>query len=297
VVKLRWGWGLSRREIASVLGVSEKVVKRDLEVSGRRLSEVVEELRSGRWCQRRRSLVTAYALELLSPSRAARAEAHLRACSGCRGLVHELRRRAEDVSGVAPAPVLAAPSMLRPLEAVGAALDSARTQLSDFVSGAKQQAVSLSVRATDPTPLAGARPGAVAAAVAGCLAAGTGAYCAVEGAVPEPLRFGPLAQERASADQPERSQRQPVASEPDPAPPVAAPPQAEPPVAEPPVAVAEPAPPASSAPSPESAPEPEPSKDFFGSESAGARPPSMRLNGTTDATPPDRREPTFRPAV
>jgi RNA polymerase sigma factor (sigma-70 family) len=79
VVKLRWGWGLSRREIARLLGVSEKSVKRDLEGSGRRLSERVEEFRAGGRCDRQRSLVTAYALELLGPSRTARAEAHLRA--------------------------------------------------------------------------------------------------------------------------------------------------------------------------------------------------------------------------
>jgi RNA polymerase sigma factor (sigma-70 family) len=48
VVKLRWGWGLSRREIARLLGISEKAVKRDLELSGRRLSESVQDLHAGR---------------------------------------------------------------------------------------------------------------------------------------------------------------------------------------------------------------------------------------------------------
>lgn len=227
VVKLRWGWGLSRREIAGLLGVSEKTVKRDLELSGRRLSEGVEELRLGRWCERRRSLVAAYALELLSPARVARADAHLRACSGCRGLVRELRRRAEELAAVAPGPVFVEAPVRGPLEAVADALDSVRTQFSDLVSGAKHQAVSLSVRASDSTPLAGARPGAVAAAVAGCLAVGSGAYCAVEGAVPEPLRFGPLSEQRASAEQPDEGSSEPAAPHPDPpAPPVPLEPQA-----------------------------------------------------------------------
>src|SRR4051812_26934601 len=39
VVKLRWGWSLSRAEIASAMGISQKAVKRELERGGRVLSE------------------------------------------------------------------------------------------------------------------------------------------------------------------------------------------------------------------------------------------------------------------
>src|SRR4029453_15807985 len=49
----------------------------------------------------------------------------------------------------------------------------------------REQSAAAYYRTVDPTPLAGVRPGAVAAAVAGCLAIGGGAtYCVQQGADP-----------------------------------------------------------------------------------------------------------------
>jgi hypothetical protein len=72
------------------------------------------------------------------------------------------------------------------LAAVADAIERARSHVSDVLLGAKRQAVSVSLRASDPTPLAGARPGAVATVVVGCLALGGGAatYCAQPGVDP-----------------------------------------------------------------------------------------------------------------
>jgi hypothetical protein len=54
----------------------------------------------------------------------------------------------------------------------------------------KQQVSGTYNGAVDPTPLAGVRPGAVAAVVAGCIAVGGGAtYCAQQGVGP----LGPVA--------------------------------------------------------------------------------------------------------
>src|SRR4051812_47149751 len=276
VVVLRWGWGLSRREIGAALGISEKSVKRDLESAGRRLSEIVAELRGGRWCDRRRSVVTAYAFGLLSKTRAARAEAHLRACPGCREFVQELRRRSQDVAAVAPAPLLAGAPVHGTLETLTSASEVLRSHVTEWVSSAKAHALSLSVRATDPTPLAGARPTAVAAAVAGCFAVGSGAYCAVEGAVPEPLRIGPLAQE-ANASQPKqvREGRRPPA--PEPSAPVAVHPNTQVP---PPAPEAAPPP---TAPPPDPAPAPQPTKDFFGAEPPAEPPASAASTESAEA--------------
>jgi hypothetical protein len=60
-----------------------------------------------------------------------------------------------------------------------------RRHLSGAATQLREQASAWYYRAADPTPLAGARPGAVAAAVAGCLAIGGGAtYCVQQGADP-----------------------------------------------------------------------------------------------------------------
>ena len=56
---------------------------------------------------------------------------------------------------------------------------------SDGIASVKQHAASAYYRALDPTPLAGVRPGAAAAAVAGCLALGGGTtYCVTTGVDP-----------------------------------------------------------------------------------------------------------------
>ena len=97
-----------------------------------------------------------------------------------------------------------------------------KRQAGETLVGAKQHATNTYVRAADPTPLTGARPGAAAAIVASCVAAGGGAYCAVEG-VPESLR-APVGLERSQAETKPASdaggQRHPDKPSPTPAPPV-----------------------------------------------------------------------------
>ena len=76
-----------------------------------------------------------------------------------------------------------------------------RRHVTETVSHLRDQAAASYSRAVDPTPLAGVRPGAVAAAVAGCLAVGGGAtYCVEQG-------VDPIAGIRtiASREQPDRS--------------------------------------------------------------------------------------------
>src|SRR3954468_3084316 len=82
IAKLRWGWGLSRQEIATALGVSARAVKRDIERIGPKLREQAQSAVSGAWCTPKRSMITAYALGVLSSRRMAQAELHLRACPG-----------------------------------------------------------------------------------------------------------------------------------------------------------------------------------------------------------------------
>jgi hypothetical protein len=142
----------------------------------------------------------------------------------------ELRRASRRAAGVLPLPeiVIAEGTFHR----VGDLLAGAREGLADLSAGTKHQAVALANRTADPTPLASVRPGATVAALAGCLAIGSGAtYCAVEG-VPEPLR-GPLGLEQRAGDPSESHPRQ---AQERPAPPAA---QVEPtaPITDPPAEV------------------------------------------------------------
>jgi RNA polymerase sigma factor (sigma-70 family) len=74
--------------------------------------------------------------------------------------------------------------------------ESALQRAGDGVASLKQYAASGYARAVDVTPLAGARPGAAAAAIAGCIAIGSGTtYCVTEGVDP----IGGLAQVVAPA--------------------------------------------------------------------------------------------------
>ena len=73
-----------------------------------------------------------------------------------------------------------------------------KRQAGETLMGAKQHATNTYVRVADPTPLTGARPGTAVAIVASCVAAGGGAYCAVEG-VPESLK-APVGLDRSQAD-------------------------------------------------------------------------------------------------
>jgi RNA polymerase sigma factor (sigma-70 family) len=87
---------------------------------------------------------------------------------------------ASDVYDAVAALDLPSASQGRPL-----AVEWALHRAGDGIANLKQQAAAGYARALDPTPLAGTRPGAVVAAVAGCLAIGGGTtYCVSQGVDP-----------------------------------------------------------------------------------------------------------------
>jgi RNA polymerase sigma factor (sigma-70 family) len=189
IVKLRWGFGIPRAEAAAMLGVSERVLKRELEDAAPLLLESSRLVRAEAWCETRRSLVLAYALELLSAARARKAVGHLEKCVGCRQLVRELRGSLREIGAVAPlTPIAASGHSDHFLHRTGELLESARGALHGF-SGARQQVISLFVRpsgdaAAGQIAAAGGLRGSgtIAATLAACVAAGSGAtYCAVDG--------------------------------------------------------------------------------------------------------------------
>jgi hypothetical protein len=84
-----------------------------------------------------------------------------------------------------------------------------RRHAADLVAQVRDHATGAYYRIVDPTPLAGVRPGAVAAAVAGCLAVGGGAtYCVEQGANPIAALTGlaaPVHQHEKSKPRPPRA--------------------------------------------------------------------------------------------
>jgi RNA polymerase sigma factor (sigma-70 family) len=200
VVQLRFCLELEPGEVQRLLGISARAYRKELERAVRQIAARYELVRQGRWCETRRSLVLAYVAGIAGPERAREARTHLAGCPGCARMAGELRQAAEQAGGLLSVPNIA---LQDGVLARGAdALASVRDAVADLGAGAKQQATGLVGRLTDPTPLAGARPGAAAAAIAGCIAVGGGAtYCAVEG-VPDAIR-APFEIERTAYEKPE----------------------------------------------------------------------------------------------
>jgi DNA-directed RNA polymerase specialized sigma24 family protein len=182
-----WAAGRKKPEIASELGLSERAVKRGLEDVMRQAREVLAG-RTGGGCHEGESLVLRFACGLAGAGEAIRARAHLERCGSCSAFSEQLetwREKAGVMLGPAAIEV-AHPGVVG--RVVGRAADTISSVKRSVMGGAaqvKQQAAAGYARTPDPTPLAGVRPGAVAAVVAGCLAIGTGAtYCAQQGVDP-----------------------------------------------------------------------------------------------------------------
>jgi RNA polymerase sigma factor (sigma-70 family) len=182
-----WAAGRRRSEIASELGVPERVVKRALE-------ELMAEARStlarraGGGCEEGEKIVMRLACGLASASEAARARLHLDGCGRCSSFAESLEAWREKAGAILPLPAaeVASPGLLgRAAARVGDAVGSARRQLLGGGAQVKGRAVAGVGTTGDPTPLTAVRPGAVAAVLAGCLAVGGGAtYCAQQGVDP-----------------------------------------------------------------------------------------------------------------
>ena len=181
--------GLARNEIARHLGVTARIVKRDVEgilATGReQLTRVV-----GTGCPDGHKLVSRYAFGLVAGREARRAQLHLATCARCGAMFERLDLWRQRVAALVPMPpavegqthiaervlhvggdiVASRPAQVRPA--------GLRQQVAGAVAHVREQASAAYYRTVDPTPLVGVRPGAVAAAVAGCLAVGGGAtYC------------------------------------------------------------------------------------------------------------------------
>jgi RNA polymerase sigma factor (sigma-70 family) len=190
--------GLARKDIAEHLGVTPRLVKRSVEeilATGR--DQLVRLVGFG--CANGHELVTRYAFGLAAKREARRAQLHLTTCARCGAMYERLDVWRERVAVLLPVPppveahahivervVHAGTDVLSSGQAPAAGSPSGlRRHVADAAEHLREQAAASYYRTVDPTPLAGMRPGAVAAAVAGCLAVGGGAtYCVQQGADP-----------------------------------------------------------------------------------------------------------------
>jgi hypothetical protein len=187
--------GVQRNDIAAHLGITPRVVKRDVEsilTTGRlQLAKLV-----GCGCPEGHKLVSRYAFGLGSQRDAHRAQLHLTACGRCAQMYERLDGWRERVAALLPLPPAVdtkthiverivhsgADALTSGHGPAGESPAELKRHLASATNHLREQASSWYYRTADPTPLAGVRPGAVAAAVAGCLAVGSGAtYCVQQG--------------------------------------------------------------------------------------------------------------------
>jgi RNA polymerase sigma factor (sigma-70 family) len=177
-----YGSGYKRPEIAARLGLSERAVKRDLlEIMDEARAAIAE--KAGGGCLRGEPLVLRFAYGLASAAEAEQAQLHMKGCHRCEALWERLDAWREKVAVLLPAPAIeqASPGFLaRVAHRSVDGLTSVKQQVLGGASQAKQQVATTYYRAVDPTPLAGARPGTVAAVLVSCVTIGGSAatYCA-----------------------------------------------------------------------------------------------------------------------
>ena len=183
-----WAAGRKKPEIAAELGLSERAVKRGLAEVMRQAREVLAG-RTGGGCEEGESLVLRFAYGLGGAGEALRARAHIDRCGRCSTFAEQLetwREKAGVVLGPAAIEVAHPGLVGRVVGRAGDAISTVKRHVLGGAAQVKQQAAAGYARTPDPTPLAGVRPGTVAAVVASCLVVGTGAatYCAQQGVDP-----------------------------------------------------------------------------------------------------------------
>ncbi|HSS32685.1 MAG TPA: sigma-70 family RNA polymerase sigma factor [Solirubrobacterales bacterium] len=283
--------GLKRPEIASRLGMSDRAVKRDL-------LEIMDEARTaiarkaGGGCLQGEPLVLRFAYGLASAAEAEQAHLHMKGCRRCEVLAERLDAWREKAAAILPLPAVeqASPGLLgRVAHRAADGFTTAKQQILGGASQAKQQAAAGYSRAVDPTPLAGARPGTLAAVILSCATIGGGAatYCAQNNVDPLSAATGLIGGEEEPNSEPT-----PQAEETPEATTVVPPPAEEAPVAEEPVA-AEPSPAAEPEPKPEPEPAPPPPEQSF--EPASPDYPAAEAGAEYEATESALTEST-RPA-
>jgi hypothetical protein len=284
VAKLRFDWGLPTGQIAELLGIEVDRCYRDLKRATAKVRRRARKVQAGEQVREWEDLFDRYFAGSASAAQRAEAQLLLDTNPQARSIAVGMYRQTRQLGELLPVPVLGETA-----DGQGSRLaelfEATRQQLTDGVGSVKQHGAGALAR-VDPTPLAGARPGAGTAAIVGCLAIGGGAatYC-VENSVDPFEGVAGLVQSRPEPEQkPETPPVKKAAAEQPPDPPAVPPVAEEPPVSPPqtaPEPLAQPEPPQQTTPPaappppppapPEAQPEPTPAPVEFG-EPASAPP-------------------------
>jgi RNA polymerase sigma factor (sigma-70 family) len=268
VAKLRFDWGLPANQIAELLGIEVDRCYRDLKRATAKVRRRARKVQAGEHVREWEELFDRYLAGSASAAQRAEAQLLLDTNPQARSIAVGMYRQARQLGELLPIPALGEAADGHGSR-VAELFEASRQQLADAIGGAKQQTVAAVVR-VEPTPLAGARPGAATAAIVGCLAIGGGAatYC-VENSVDPFEGVAGLVQSQPEPEQkpekptPERKAAAEQPPDPPAVPPVAeeAPLSAPQPAPEPPAqpqALQQTTPPAPPAPPPPPEPQPEP---------------------------------------
>jgi len=299
--------GLSGAEIARELGTSRLRVKH-LKAESMARARAALVARGGGGCQDGERLISRLAFGLASGREHSQAQLHMAGCERCAAVYHRLELLHDKVAALVPLPAAAQvePGLLerglhKSMQAIASvkqqvthAGGQAKSQLADAAGQAKQHAAAGYSRAVEYTPLASARPGAAATAIAGCLALGGGAagYCIDKGVDPITGLVDVVQRSPAKPAQDAPEQKPPAEQPPDPPQlatpaPTPVPPEPQPEPEPPPAAPEQPASaPAAAQPAPPPAPPPEPT------------PPAVQFGepATPAQTSPPPPEPSAQPA-
>jgi RNA polymerase sigma factor (sigma-70 family) len=190
IIKLRFFFDRTPSEIQRFMNITERTYRKELERGLRQIAEGYALVRDGRFCESRRSVILAYVSGIAGPNRAIDARRHLASCPACSRWATHLRERAEGIAALIPVGPFLTPRherfgvgerwlamsgerWLAARGALGRTLQTMRAHFGSWTGGADMAAAQYA---------ATARPGAIAAALASCLAIGGGAtYCVTAG--------------------------------------------------------------------------------------------------------------------
>ena len=194
IAKLRFDWQLSPQEIASVMDLPVERCYAELKHVCRKLRREARRMQRGEHMPRYERLLYRYVAGIASKAERAEAASLLEHSSQARMIASAIRRQADGLGALLPAPVLAAAPAEAPSR-LAEVVAGAKQQLADAGAHAKQQAAAVSARVGETLP---PMPrGGVATVLSLCAAAGgtAGTYCAVEGVDPIKPLVGVIAPE------------------------------------------------------------------------------------------------------